>query len=132
MTTLDMDDFWQQRILARVDATEPAEASQFRLLIVSIYSELIDELFSLAKDTFNQHVKEELRRLQFLSFSAIYPIAQQLQRWGEIYKVVKRNRRSNSFRGQLLATSRNQLLGCEELASNAANIRRQCLQMIET
>lgn len=132
MTTLDMDHFWQQRILARVDATEPAEASQFRLLIVSVYSELIDELFSLAEETLNQHVKEELRRLQFLSFSAIYPIAQQLQRWGEIYKVIKRNTRSTSFRGQLLATSRNQLLGCEELASNAANIRQQCLQMIET
>jgi hypothetical protein len=132
MTALDTDDFWQQRILARVETIDPAEASQFRKLIISIYSELINELFSLAEETLNQHVKEELRRLQFLSFSAIYPIAQQLQQWGEIYKIIKRNTRSSSFRGQLLATSRNQLLGCEELASNAANLRRQCLQMMET
>ncbi|MEJ2117040.1 MAG: dynamin family protein [Alphaproteobacteria bacterium] len=132
LTALDTDDFWQHRIAARVDTTDPAEASQFQNAIVSIYAELIDELFSLAQETLNQHAKEALRRLQFLSYSAIYPIAQQLQRWVEIHKLMKRDKRGGSFCGQLLATSRDQLHGCVELADNAANLRQQCLQMMET
>jgi hypothetical protein len=52
-------------------------------LIKAEFGAMIDDLLNLAEAALKDHVAAALRRLRFLSYSAIYPIAQQLQHFAE-------------------------------------------------
>ena len=136
MISLDMDRYWN----ARAHATEinTAEADRFQDLVSSAFAELIEELFESAEMTQNGHVSEALRRLRFLSYSAIYPIAQQLQELVSARKAVAGNASEGLewgapfFWDQFLDECRTHLERCEQLGADASTIRRQCIQMISS
>lgn len=135
VTALDTDEFWLARL--RSPAPSAAEAAEFRKMVANSFSELIEELFWSADDTFKEHEGAGLRRLRFLSYSAIYPIAQQLQQWVEAHKTAageapeETEQRAAALRDEILAASREHLLRCEKLAVDSAGIRRQCIYMME-
>ncbi len=133
ITSLDMDRFWD----ARAHATEinSAEIDQFRDLVAVSFLDLIDELFELAEANQRGHVSDALHRLRYLSFSAIYPIAQQLQdlvsaRKSMVRGVGAKDWAAPVFWEQFLSECRQHLDRCETLSAEAAAIRRQCIQMM--
>jgi GTP-binding protein EngB required for normal cell division len=134
VTTLDMDSYWEAR--AHANEINSAEAGKFQELVAAAFTEVIDELFETAETTQNRHVTEALRRLRFLSYSAIYPIAQQLQELVSARKAGTGNVNGGSdwgapfFWQQFLDECRRHLERCEQLGAEAATIRRQCIQMI--
>jgi hypothetical protein len=133
VTCFDMDRYWQAR--AHATSINVAEAEKFKQTLITAILELIDELFQLAEITRQEHVSDALRRLRFLSYSAIYPIAQQLQQL-----VIARKPGAGGIDDaqagapflweQFLADCRAHLLRCEKLGADAADIRRQCIQML--
>lgn len=134
VTALDMDAFWQARGSRPVTA---ADADEFKALINDAFVELIDGLFRAADESLKDHVSEALRRLRYLSYSAIYPIAQQLQQWVEAHKGLTgaepadAEARASALREEILAEGHAHLLRCEKLAVDAADVKRQCIYMKE-
>jgi len=134
VTGLDIDSYWHAR--AHASSINAAEAERFKKLVTASFAELIDELFQLAEASQKEHVSDALRRLRFLSYSAIYPIAQQLQQL-----VAARRSMSGRVDGgqewvapffweQFLAECRQHLVRCEELGAESVTLRRQCIQMM--
>jgi hypothetical protein len=133
VTCLDMDRYWQAR--AHATSINTAEAERFKQTVVASILELINELFELAEITRQEHVSDALRRLRFLSYSAIYPIAQQLQQLVTARKTTSGSMAEGQwgapvFWEQFLADCRAHLLRCEKLSADSAEIRRQCIQMM--
>ncbi len=134
VTSLDLDGYWHAR--AHATQINAAEAERFRQLAASAFVELIEELFELAEATQSDHITEALRRLRFLSYSAIYPIAQQLQDLVSTQKAMAgtadrgRTRGAPFFWDQFLDECRQHLARCEELGTEAGEIRRQCIQLM--
>jgi molybdenum-dependent DNA-binding transcriptional regulator ModE len=134
VTSLDMEGYWEAR--AHATAINAAEADRFKQLVTGAFLELIQEVFDLAQVTQEGLAADSMRRLRFLSYSAIYPIAQQLQ---ELVSARKGSGAGISgaqdsatpfFWEQFLADCRQRLARCEELSSEAAAIRRQCIQIM--
>jgi hypothetical protein len=134
ITTLDLDSYWGAR--AHAVEINHAEAAKFKQLTTAAFTELIDELFELAATSQQEHISDALRRLRFLSYSAIYPIAQQLQEL-----VTARMSSGNAKElGQSLPTPfvwdhfldecRQHLERCEQIGADAADLRRQCIQLM--
>lgn len=134
ITPLDLDRYWDARVHA--SGINPAEAEKFRGLVETSFLDLIGELFELAEVSHKEHVSEALRRLRFLSYSAIYPIAQQLQEL-----VSARKATTGKVSGgqewaapfvweQFLDECRKHLALCEKLSAEASAIRRQCIQLM--
>lgn len=136
VTSLDMDSYWEAR--AHATGINTAEADRFQQLVADAFAELIEELFESAETTQNGHVSEALRRLRFLSYSAIYPIAQQLQELVSARKTVAGSVNEGAdwgapfFWEQFLDECRHHLERCEQLGAEAATIRRQCIKMISS
>lgn len=131
VTCLDMDRYWLAR--AHAPSVNSAEADKFKQTVVAAILELINELFELAEITRQDHVSEALRRLRFLSYSAIYPIAQQLQQLVSSRNglgMITESVGAPFVWEQFLAECHAHLLRCEKLSSDAAEIRRQCIQMM--
>jgi tRNA U34 5-methylaminomethyl-2-thiouridine-forming methyltransferase MnmC len=132
VTCLDMDRYWQAR--AHASSINTAEAEKFKQTAVAAILELINELFELAEIARQEHVSDALRRLRFLSYSAIYPIAQQLQQLVTARKTMSGGMAEGElgapFWEQFLADCRAHLLRCEKLSADSAEIRRQCIQMM--
>ncbi len=134
VTSLDMDSYWDAR--AHATAINPAEADRFRQLATVAFLELIEELFEIAESIQQEHVTEALRRLRFLSYSAIYPIAQQLQELVSSQKSFSAGSQDGQLMGapffwdQFLDECRQHLSRCEQLGTEAGEIRRQCIQLM--
>jgi hypothetical protein len=132
VTCVDMDSYWQAR--AHATSVNTAEAERFKQTASASFMELLDELFELAEATRQEHVGDALRRLRFLSYSAIYPIAQQLQQLVTARKAAPGEPGADwgapFFWQQFLADCHEHLLRCENLSAEAKEIRRQCIQMM--
>ncbi|WP_088345367.1 MULTISPECIES: dynamin family protein [Rhodomicrobium] len=134
VTGLDLDSYWLPR--AHAAQVNPAEAEKFKQLVSASFAELIEELFQLAEASQKEHVSDALRRLRFLSYSAVYPIAQQLQQLVSARKTMSGRADGGQewvapfFWDQFLAECRQSLLRCEELSADSVTIRRQCIQMM--
>ncbi|NJM34562.1 MAG: hypothetical protein HC850_07465 [Rhodomicrobium sp.] len=134
ITPLDIDRYWDAR--AHAIEINPMEAEKFRSLVETSFLELIEELFELAETSQRDHVSEALRRLRFLSYSAIYPIAQQLQELVSARKAATGKLSDGPDWAapfvweQFLDECRKHLALCEKLSAEAGAIRRQCIQLM--
>ena len=134
ITSLDIDRYWDAR--AHASEINAAEADKFKALVASSFLDLIGELFELAEATQREHVSDALHRLRHLSYSAIYPIAQQLQELVSARKTMmgrvdaRKEWVAPFFWEQFLTECRQHLARCEALSTEASAIRRQCIQMI--
>jgi GTP-binding protein EngB required for normal cell division len=134
ITSLDMDSYWDARTHA--SAVNPAEADRFKELATVAFLDLIEELFELAETIQRDHIGEALRRLRFLSYSAIYPIAQQLQELVSSQQTLSAGSREGQVFGapffweQFIDECRRHLARCEQLGTEAGTIRRQCIQLM--
>ncbi len=134
VTAVDLDSFWEAH--ARIDPVDPAEAGRFKQAVSRAFGEVIAELFELTETTQNEHVSNALRRLRFLSYSAIYPIAQQLQDLVSARKDSERITQSGQSWGApffwepFLEECRQQLARSEKLAREAVEIRQECIRLI--
>jgi hypothetical protein len=131
VTTLDLDSYWDAR--AHVTEVNAGEAARFKELVKTAFGELIEELFEIASASQQDHISEALRRLRFLSYSAIYPIAQQLQELVNARQSFAGDRDSGDSPfdwDQFLDECRHHLERCEQLAAAAAELRRQCIQLM--
>jgi hypothetical protein len=132
-TTFDLDDFWD----ARQDSAlmSPDEAEDFKVLVNSEFGGMIDALIKLADTALREHVAGSLRRLRFLSYSAIYPIAQQLQNFAE--SLHKRDVTSygapvgSEDFSDLFARWEDIRERCERDAAAFKDLRRQCIAMLD-
>lgn len=135
VTAVDMDAFWQARGTGQAS---PAQAQEFKELVSAAFNELIDELFEAAENALKDHVSEAHRRLRYLSYSAIYPIAQQLQQWvaahvaAEDETPAETESRAAAAREAIVAEGRDHLRRCEKLAVDSADIKRQCIYMTQS
>ncbi|HEY7647302.1 MAG TPA: dynamin family protein [Hyphomicrobiales bacterium] len=130
ITSLDLESYWDAR--AHATSINAAEADRFKQLVTAAFLELIQEVFDLAEATQETLVADSMRRLRFLSYSAIYPIAQQLQELVSARRTTGDGPDSAAqlFWEQFLSDCRLRLARCEELSSEAAAIRRQCIQVM--
>jgi hypothetical protein len=131
VTTLDLDSYWDAR--AHANEVNVAEATKFKALVRTAFGELIEELFEIASASQQEHISEALRRLRFLSYSAIYPIAQQLQELVNARQSFGGGRESEDAPfdwDQFLDECRQHLARCEQLAAAASELRRQCIQLM--
>jgi hypothetical protein len=130
VTSLDLESYWDAR--AHATSINAAEADRFKQLVTAAFLELIQEVFDLAEATQETLVADSMRRLRFLSYSAIYPIAQQLQELVSARRTTGDGPDSAAqlFWEQFLSDCRLRLARCEELSSEAAAIRRQCIQVM--
>jgi len=133
-TAFDLEDFWETRLEAG-GGSAPDEVNAFRDLVRSEFGDLIDELLKLAESALKDHVLAALRRLRFLSYSAIYPIAQQLQHLAEALQKTGASgdtaqRRSHLFSG-LFQEWEESLQQCEKLALDFKDLRRQCINTLD-
>jgi Dynamin family len=132
-TTFDLEEFWD----ARRDNTLMSvhEVEDFKYLVESEYGEMIEALLKLADTALRDHMTSALRRLRFLSYSAIYPIAQQLQHFAESL----RQRESVSFGSPIQTDQFDDLFAkwndirhrCERTAASLKDLRRQCISMLD-
>jgi hypothetical protein len=130
VTSLDLESSWDAR--AHATSINAAEADRFKQLVTAAFLELIQQVFDLAEATQETLVADSMRRLRFLSYSAIYPIAQQLQELVSARRTTGGGPDSAApiFWEQFLSDCRLRLARCEELSSEAAAIRRQCIQVM--
>jgi tRNA U34 5-carboxymethylaminomethyl modifying GTPase MnmE/TrmE len=136
VTTLDLDRYWEARSHAM--EVSPAEADKFKELVTVAFLDLIDDLFDIAGTTEQEHVSDALRRLRFLIYSAIYPIAQQLQELVSARKNLAGSMEDRQpwgapfFWEQFLDECRQHLARCEQLGTEAGELRRQCIKLISS
>jgi len=130
-TALDLEDFWNPHQARGGDAAEEIEG--FRDLVKAEYGEMVEELLKLAQAALQEHVAAALRRLRFLSYSAIYPIAQQLQTFAETLRQREGSgavAREELF-SDIFASGDEELQRCQTLAASLQNLRRQCIDMLD-
>jgi len=134
VTTLDTDRYWEAR--AHATTVNAAEADKFKEHVSLAFLELIDDLFEIAGTTEQEHVTEALRRLRFLMYSGIYPIAQQLQELVTARKELAVGKEDGQAWSapfvwdQFLDECRQHLARCEQIGKEAGELRRQCIQLI--
>lgn len=134
VTSLDTESYWDVRAYEK--AVDPGQADRFRQLVTFAFIELIEELFENALATQKDQITEALRRLRFLSYSAIYPIAQQLQELVSSQKIFAGGSNDSGmaetplFLDQFLDECRQHFARCEQLGAEAGDIRRQCIQLM--
>ena len=132
-TAFDLDDFWNPRNPRGGDRVE--EAMAFQALVKSEFGGMVDELLRLAENALLEHIAMALRRLRFLSFSAIYPIAQQLQQFATTLQdkeaaSAEAMARAELF-GSLFEAGEEELRHCQSLAAAMQTLRRQCIEMLD-
>jgi GTP-binding protein EngB required for normal cell division len=136
VTRVDMDSFWDTH--KRMETVDAGEASRFKEIVATAFGELIAELFDLTETMQSGHVSHALRRLRFLSYSAIYPIAQQLQELVSARKDMKSYGQGGQgwgapfFWEPFLEECRQQLARSEKLAREAVAIRQECIKLISS
>ena len=134
VTAVDIDSFWDAR--AEIETVEPVEASSFKEIVARSFGDLISELFDMTETTQNGHVSSALRRLRFLSYSAIYPLAQQLQDLVSARKDMEgitlggQGWGTPFFWEPFLQECEQQLARSEKLAREAIEIRQECIRLI--
>lgn len=134
VTAVDIDNFWDSKAL--IDKVEPPEANQFKEIVFQSFAEVIAELFDLTETTQSDHVSHALRRLRFLSYSAIYPLAQQLQDLVSTRKDMEDLSQGGQgwgtpfFWEPFLDECQQQLARSEKLAKEAVEIRQDCIRLI--
>jgi hypothetical protein len=132
-TAFDVEDFWSPH-QARGGNTEE-EVASFKDLVKSEFGDMADELLKSAESALRDHVVAALRRLRFLSFSAIYPIAQQLQSFAETLQ--ERETKATGPVGRealfsdLFVSGEAELQQCQALAASLQALRRQCIEMLD-
>lgn len=133
ITAVDLDDFWLPGALPLSND----EAGGFKRSVIAAFSELIDDLFQESDATLRNQITDAVRRLRFLSYSAIYPIAQQLQELVQAHHSAEATKGKNSailppvFWEQFLNECKKHLERCETLATEAADARRRCIHMMD-
>lgn len=133
ITAVDLDNFWQ----AGTHPLSNDEATGFKQSVITAFSELIDDLFQESETTLRNQITDAVRRLRFLSYSAIYPIAQQLQDLVQAHYSAEATRGEKSamlppvFWEQFLNECKKHLERCEALAAKAADARRRCIHMMD-
>jgi tRNA U34 5-carboxymethylaminomethyl modifying GTPase MnmE/TrmE len=132
-TAFDSEDFWLDR--QRGELTSIDEAAAFTTLVKSEFGEMIDALLALADAALREHVAAALRRLRFLSYSAIYPIAQQLQHFAEVLQQREAGGHGSPVAadrfGDLFAQWDDIRRKCERDAAALKDLRRQCIAMLD-
>lgn len=134
VTAADIDSFWDDK--GETGVVDPAEADHFKQIVAQSFGEIISELFDMSETTQNGHVASALRRLRFLSYSAIYPLAQQLQDLVSARKDMEGLAQGGQgwgtpfFWEPFLQECEQQLARSERLAREAAEIRQECIRLI--
>jgi GTP-binding protein EngB required for normal cell division len=134
VTTVDIDSFWDDK--AEIDTVEAVEADYFKDIVAKSFGEVISELFDMTVTTQNGHVSSALRRLRFLSYSTIYPLAQQLQDLVSARKDIEGLAQGGQgwgapfFWEPFLQECEQQLARSEKLAREAVEIRQECIRLI--
>ncbi len=132
-TAFDLEDFWNPHQARGGNTAE--EVASFKDLVKSEYGDMVEELLKSAENAFRDHIVAALRRLRFLSYSAIYPIAQQLQYFAQTLqdretKGVGAVARDELF-NDLFASGEQELQHCQTLAASLQALRRQCIDMLD-
>lgn len=136
VTAVDIDGFWDSK--AGIGPVDPAEASHFKQIVSKAFGEVIYELFEMTEAVQNGHVSNALRRLRFLSYSAIYPLAQQLQDLVSARKDMEGLAQGGQgwgtpfFWEPFLQECQQQLARSEKLAREAVEIRQECIRLISS
>ncbi|MBX2806037.1 MAG: dynamin family protein [Hyphomicrobiales bacterium] len=136
VTAVDIDGFWDAK--AAITKVDPAEASQFKQIVFNAFGEVIAELFEMTEHSQNGHVSNALRRLRFLSYSAIYPLAQQLQDLVSARKDMEGLAQGGQgwgtpfFWEPFLQECQQQLARIEKVAREAVEIRQECIRLISS
>jgi hypothetical protein len=133
-TAFELDDFWETRQDLGGPKSEAA-VNAYKDLVRSEFSALVDELLKGADSALKDHVAAALRRLRFLSYSAIYPIAHQLQQLAETLQVSggggdTAQRRSYLFQS-LFREWEDALRQCEKLGTSFKDLRRQTINTLD-
>ena len=132
-TAFDLEDFWNPRNARGGDRADEAKA--FEALAKSEFGSMVDELLKSADTALRDHIATALRRLRFLSYSAIYPIAQQLQYFASTLQ--EREAKSGGalaredLFGDLFEAGEEELRRCQGLAASMQALRRQCIEMLD-
>jgi hypothetical protein len=130
---VDLDEFW----LPGTQSLSNEEASAFKQSVIAAFSELIDDLFQESENTLRNQITDAVRRLRFLSYSAAYPIAQQLQELVQAHRSVEATKGETAgrlpvlFWEQFLSECNKHLERCDALATEAADARRRCIHMMD-
>jgi hypothetical protein len=131
-TVFDLDEYWEARRELGLHGTN--EIEDLKHLIKSEFGGMIDELLNLAEAALKDHVAAALRRLRFLSYSAIYPIAQQLQHFAETLQGSETAGRT-PIHAELFSTLFEEwdevLQRCQDGSVALKDLRRQCLNVLE-
>jgi tRNA U34 5-carboxymethylaminomethyl modifying GTPase MnmE/TrmE len=132
-TAFDLDDFWNPHNARGGDRAE--EANAFQDLVKSEFGDMVDELLRLAESALQDHIATAQRRLRFLSYSAIYPIAQQLQHFATTLQEKEATSAGAMARaelfGDLFEAGDEELRRCQTLAAAMQTLRRQCIEMLD-
>ncbi len=132
-TAFDGDDFWLDR--QRGEPMSADDVAAFISLVNSEFGAMIDALLALADAALREHVAAALRRLRFLSYSAIYPIAQQLQHFAEALQQREAAGHGPSVApdhfSDLFAQWDDIRRKCEQDAAALKDLRRQCIAMLD-
>ena len=95
---------------------------------------MVDELLGQAESALHDHVAAALRRLRFLSYSAIYPIAQQLQQFATRLQEQEGKSETVAFEelfGDLFKAGEDELQHGQTLATSFQTLRRQCAEILD-
>jgi hypothetical protein len=129
-TTLDLDEYWEAR--RELDHHGADAVHNFKHLIKAEFGAIIDDLLNLAEAALKDHVAAALRRLRFLSYSAIYPIAQQLQHFAETLQADGGGALMHTeLFGDLFEQWEEVLQRCQAHAAALKDLRRQCITVLE-
>jgi len=132
-TAFDLEAFWDAR--SNGPAMSADQRANFKHLVKSEYGGMIDALLTLADTALQGHIAVALRRLRFLSYSAVYPIAQQLQDFAETLQQHEAAGHGapvqpDRFAG-LFAQWDEVRQKCERDAAALRDLRRQCVAMLD-
>jgi hypothetical protein len=125
-TAFDLEDFWSPQRAREPSAGE--ELTRFKDLIKGEYGAMIEELLRGADQALRDHVAGALRRLRFLSYSAIYPIAQQLQHFAE---ALQEQDSAAPALAELIAAGEAELQHGRTLSQGLQALRRECSEMLD-
>ena len=132
-TAFDLEAFWDAR--PNGAAMSADQRTNFKQLVKSEYGAMIDALLTLAETALRDHIAVTLRRLRFLCYSAIYPIAQQLQHFAETLQQHEAASHGapvqpDRFAG-LFAQWDEVRQKCERDAAALKDLRRQCIAILD-
>jgi hypothetical protein len=129
VTAFDLDDFWHAT-LPKAAAGPAEQARHFKMLVKSEFVFMLKELFESARADLRRQIEASLRRLRFMTYSAVYPFIEQLQQIAAHYRGMMQEQRpgepADKELGEILERWRGDIAAYEKLAAQLRTHMKQC------